>query len=775
MKIETKRQILIGLYVAFMLIVNTVGTKIMSIAGIRASVGILYMPLLFIISDTISEVFGKEEANRTANISTFLLSILVLSFYIAIALPPHPDWGFQSEFKVIYSQSLRMSAASVAAFFLSQRLDIDIFSKMRKRTSQKHLYARSIISTALSQAVDTFIFMFLAFYRMNETYTLVFVLKIALPYYLLKLVLSAASAPLCYLGVSWCRKGCRSDADNLAANHLGDGDSASDEASGLAAEREKSDLHSEPSESEASDCEDGSADDAAGASFHADDDSNGAENSDEDRNEADKEYNDGNAKEDDEDDDEDDDEWARKWRLEHSIASRDENDRLSDESDDEVDGDSDADNEWARKWMEKQSHDAYAFDEGSIGSDNSEICEEPPASDAGVIVEESAAEPPEPEEDPQERERKEKLKQLLLRNIPGIARTDDRPEVTMDSDEDLEVYEDEESDMPESSSNGEISEERDEFANPNVCVQRDVMVGFDVAHIMAEAASRQEWSEESKAGRHEDYRDDDIEHWWEDFSIDPDSFLSIDKVNLSYREENAKKKAYAALGRSIASKGKEYSSKRAEKRYVRGKSSEEANSCSVAFFAFEDIESIGADEPSLVVEAQRTLDREDQGQWWDEFEYDPDNVLDWNEVNLSYRQLGRTKQKAHFEGLASERNGVEQTAPDWALGEWYVDEGEFGVQRVVTFRRNCYINQNDEDIGLIEYNSISENAALEYYIVKRSDTDFSVEQHDGDFDLIAYHLKKCDDGFKIAISVLGSEAQESDFRMATRKDDGVSG
>ena len=139
---------------------------------------------------------------------------------------------------------------------------------------------------------------------------------------------------------------------------------------------------------------------------------------------------------------------------------------------------------------------------------------------------------------------------------------------------------------------------------------------------------------------------------------------------------------------------------------------------------------------------------------------------------MSYRSAGKTRGKTYNENSNFERNGIEQTAPDWALGEWYVDEGDFGLQRVATFRRNCYINQNDEDIGLIEYNTIGDNAALEYYVVKRTDTDFSVEQHDGDFDLIAYYLKKTKDGFKIALSVLGKEVSESDFRPAIKKEDG---
>ena len=207
LSLETKKQILIGMYIAFMLIVNTVGIKITTIFGVRVSVGIFYMPLLFIISDTVSEIFGKECAKVMANISTFLLSLLVISFYVAIVLPANETWGLQEAFKTLFFQTFRMSLASVISFFISQRLDIYTFNFIRKITSEKYLFLRNILSTILSQGVDTILFMFMAFYKMNDRYTVSFVFSLIIPYYLAKILLSLISTPLCYIGVWWCKKG----------------------------------------------------------------------------------------------------------------------------------------------------------------------------------------------------------------------------------------------------------------------------------------------------------------------------------------------------------------------------------------------------------------------------------------------------------------------------------------------------------------------------------------------------------------------------------------
>ena len=119
-------------------------------------------------------------------------------------MPADKTWNLQNEFSMIFSQSLRMSFASVVSFFISQRLDIILFFIIRKATKEKYLFARNIISTALSQAVDTILFMFLAFYKMTPNHTASYVFSLIIPYYILKLVLTFLSTPLCYLIVLWC-------------------------------------------------------------------------------------------------------------------------------------------------------------------------------------------------------------------------------------------------------------------------------------------------------------------------------------------------------------------------------------------------------------------------------------------------------------------------------------------------------------------------------------------------------------------------------------------
>jgi len=80
-----------------------------------------------------------------------------------------------------------MIIASIIAFFLSQTHDIIVFEWWKKKTKGKALWIRNNFSTIISQFIDTFIFMIIAFYHLTEKFTFTFVMSLIIPYYLFKL------------------------------------------------------------------------------------------------------------------------------------------------------------------------------------------------------------------------------------------------------------------------------------------------------------------------------------------------------------------------------------------------------------------------------------------------------------------------------------------------------------------------------------------------------------------------------------------------------------
>ena len=204
---QRKKQILFALYITSMVLVNTVGSKITTLGSVRVSVGIFFVPILFLVTDIISEVFGRKESTQFVNISTAMLAFMFIMMWVCIILPPNPSWGLQDSYMAIFSSSMRMTIASLISFFIAQHVDVLTFSFFKKLTKDKHLWIRNNISTIFSQFIDTTIFMFIAFYQINDQYTVSFVFGLIFPYWAFKIIFALIDTPFCYLGVWWLKKG----------------------------------------------------------------------------------------------------------------------------------------------------------------------------------------------------------------------------------------------------------------------------------------------------------------------------------------------------------------------------------------------------------------------------------------------------------------------------------------------------------------------------------------------------------------------------------------
>jgi len=206
LNIEQKKQILLAIFIGSLVLVNTIGSKITSILGVRVSVGIFFLPVLFVITDIIGEVFGKKEGLFFVKIAIgYLIAMLALVF-LCIKIKPDVSYKFQTEYEVIFSSSLRMTFASIISFIISQNFDVLAFDFLKKITSGKMLWLRNNVSTILSQFIDTTIFMFVAFYHMTPTFTFSYTFSLILPYWIFKIILALLDTPICYLGVKWFAK-----------------------------------------------------------------------------------------------------------------------------------------------------------------------------------------------------------------------------------------------------------------------------------------------------------------------------------------------------------------------------------------------------------------------------------------------------------------------------------------------------------------------------------------------------------------------------------------
>jgi len=204
---SSKLQILFALFIGILIGMNLIGGKIISLFGISVSVGIFMVPLTFLITDIVEEVYGKKIVKNFIIGGVISLIIIFLYTAIFVVLEPHERYGFNNEYRIIFGSSLRIIIASIIAFVLGQTHDVIVFDWWKKITKGKALWLRNNMSTIMSQLIDTFVFMMIAFYHLTPKFTFMFIISLIIPYYLFKVLFAIIDTPFVYLGVSWLRKG----------------------------------------------------------------------------------------------------------------------------------------------------------------------------------------------------------------------------------------------------------------------------------------------------------------------------------------------------------------------------------------------------------------------------------------------------------------------------------------------------------------------------------------------------------------------------------------
>ena len=137
---EFKFITLTGIFIGGLLSANILGGKITEILGFSVSVGIFAYPLTFLITDAISEVYGKKRAKQVFW-SALVTQILVLFLiFISVKLPPSGRYLFNEQYTTIFNSSLRMIIASLIAFSISQTHDIWAFDFWKRKTKGKFFF-----------------------------------------------------------------------------------------------------------------------------------------------------------------------------------------------------------------------------------------------------------------------------------------------------------------------------------------------------------------------------------------------------------------------------------------------------------------------------------------------------------------------------------------------------------------------------------------------------------------------------------------------------------
>ncbi|BDD04191.1 membrane protein [Aureibacter tunicatorum] len=178
------------------------------------SAGAVLWPVVFVTTDIINEYFGKEGVRK---ISFLTVGMIIYAFgiiYVVTELPPADFWidvndsdpsgnkfNIDYAFKMIFRQGLGIIIGSICAFLIGQLIDALVFHYLRRLTKNKYIWLRATGSTLVSQLIDSFVVLYIAFYVFG-TWSMDMIVSVGIINYIYKFAVAIILTPLLYIAHS---------------------------------------------------------------------------------------------------------------------------------------------------------------------------------------------------------------------------------------------------------------------------------------------------------------------------------------------------------------------------------------------------------------------------------------------------------------------------------------------------------------------------------------------------------------------------------------------
>jgi queuosine precursor transporter len=219
--------ILTGIFVTNALMAEMIGVKIFSAEAtvglapahlnifgftmdFNLTAGVVIWPVVFIVTDLINEYFGKPGVRMVSYLTVVLIAYAFIVLLIAKDLPPAQWWqeanskdlegndfNMDYAFGKIFGQGQRIIIGSIVAFLVGQLVDVFVFQRLKKITGSKYLWLRATGSTLVSQFIDSFVVLYIAF---SGVFSFEQINAIGITNYIYKFCVAIALTPLIYLG-----------------------------------------------------------------------------------------------------------------------------------------------------------------------------------------------------------------------------------------------------------------------------------------------------------------------------------------------------------------------------------------------------------------------------------------------------------------------------------------------------------------------------------------------------------------------------------------------
>tara|TARA_B100001123_G_C15304684_1_gene1022218 strand:- start:120 stop:869 length:750 start_codon:yes stop_codon:yes gene_type:complete len=187
------------------LLANLLGPRLITIFNIEISLGLLFYASIFFATDVLSENFGKKAATDAVKLGFIVSLIMIIVMWLSLLFnPSHSSQTAEyslkihDAFKIIIDLTPRFIIGSLLAYYVSQRYDVWIFHKIKKKTGENHLWLRNNFSTLSSQFIDSSIYTVVVWWSIVDIRTAI---QIGLSEYILKAVIALIDTGFVY----WAR------------------------------------------------------------------------------------------------------------------------------------------------------------------------------------------------------------------------------------------------------------------------------------------------------------------------------------------------------------------------------------------------------------------------------------------------------------------------------------------------------------------------------------------------------------------------------------------
>lgn len=216
-----------GIFITNALIAELIGVKIFSLEGslgidafelnpfggentygFNLTVGVVLWPVVFVLTDIVNEYFGQSGVRFLSYLTVILIVYAFFAFYVGIHLVPADFWpssqaangveDMNLAFRAIFGQGLWIIIGSLVAFLIGQLVDVFVFQKIKRLTGEGNLWLRATGSTLVSQFIDSYVVLIIAFY-VGAGWSLELVLAIGTVNYFFKFVVAVGLTPVIYL------------------------------------------------------------------------------------------------------------------------------------------------------------------------------------------------------------------------------------------------------------------------------------------------------------------------------------------------------------------------------------------------------------------------------------------------------------------------------------------------------------------------------------------------------------------------------------------------